>query len=119
MAVVFSGANTHDINLLEATLDHIVVLRPEPDEAHSWSLCLDADYIGSNEKVQSRGYTLHICPRFCSVCLCGCCLAQILARSLLIQGGLHPTYQVESFFPPFVRYLRISSKSCYNHSVNV
>ena len=34
LAIVISGANTHDIKLLEETLDHIVVLRPEPDEEH-------------------------------------------------------------------------------------
>ena len=30
-AVVLSGANTHDVKLLEDTLDHIVVLRPRLD----------------------------------------------------------------------------------------
>ena len=63
LAVVLSGANTHDIKLLEDTLDHIVVLRPEPDEEHPQNLCLDAGYIGSGEKVQSRGYTPHIRSR--------------------------------------------------------
>lgn len=29
LAVVLSGANTHDVKLLEETLDHIVVLHPE------------------------------------------------------------------------------------------
>ena len=32
LAVVLSGANIHDVKLLEDTLDHIVVLRPEADE---------------------------------------------------------------------------------------
>ena len=41
LAVVLSGANTHDIKLLEETLDHIVVLRPKPDEKHPQNLCLD------------------------------------------------------------------------------
>ena len=63
LAVVLSGANTHDVKLLEDTLDHIVVLRPEPDEDHPQNLCLDAGYTGSDEKVQSRGYTSHIRPR--------------------------------------------------------
>jgi len=57
LAVVLSRANTHDVKLLEATLDHIVVLRPEPDEEHPQNLCLDAGYTGSGGKVQSRGYT--------------------------------------------------------------
>lgn len=63
LAVVLSGANTHDIKLLEETLDHIVVLRPEPDEEHPQNLCLDAGYTGSQEKVEQHGYTSHIRPR--------------------------------------------------------
>ena len=63
LAVVLSGANTHDVKLLEETLEHIVVLRPEPDEEHPQNLCLDAGYTGSGEKVQEHGYTPHIRPR--------------------------------------------------------
>lgn len=59
LAVVLSGANTHDVKLLEETLEHIVVLRPEPDEEHPQNLCLDAGYT----KVHKRGYTPHIRPR--------------------------------------------------------
>ena len=51
LAVVLSGANTHDVKLLEDTLDHIVALRPEADEEHPQNLCLDAGYTGSGEKV--------------------------------------------------------------------
>lgn len=63
LAVVLSGANTHDVKLLEDTLDSMVVLRPEADEEHPQNLCLDAGYTGSGEKVLSRGYTPHIRPR--------------------------------------------------------
>ena len=63
LAVVLSGANTHDVKLLEDTLDHIVVLRPVPDQEHPQNLCLDAGYTGSAEKVESRGYIPHIRPR--------------------------------------------------------
>jgi len=63
LAVGLSGANTHDIKLVEETLDHIVILRPEPDEDHPQNLCLDAGYTGGQEKVQQRGYTPHIRPR--------------------------------------------------------
>ena len=63
LAVVLSGANTHDVKLLEDTLDGIVVMRSEPDEEHPQNLCLDAGYSGSDEKVLSRGYTPHIRPR--------------------------------------------------------
>ena len=34
LAVVLSGANTHDVKLLEDTLYHIVVLRPEADKEY-------------------------------------------------------------------------------------
>ncbi len=51
LAVILSGANTYDVKLLEETLDHIVVPRPEPDENHPQNLCLDAGYTGSQEKV--------------------------------------------------------------------
>lgn len=40
LAVVLSGSNTHDIKLLEDTLDHIVILRPEPDEEHTRKICV-------------------------------------------------------------------------------
>jgi len=63
LAIVISGANTHDIKLLEETLDHIVVLRPEPDGEHPQNLCLDAGYTGSTEKVELRNYIPHIRPR--------------------------------------------------------
>ena len=63
LAIVISGANTHDIKLLEETLDHIVVLRPEPDEEHPQNLCLDAGYTGSGEAVEQRNYIPHIRPR--------------------------------------------------------
>ena len=63
LAVVLSGANTHDVKLLEETLDHIVLLRPEPDEEHSQNLCLDAGYTGSGDAVEQRNYIPHIRPR--------------------------------------------------------
>ena len=34
LSVVLSGANTHDVKLLEETLDHSVIFRPEPEEGH-------------------------------------------------------------------------------------
>ena len=62
LSVVLSGANTHDVKLLEETLDHIVIFRPQPEEGRPQNLCLDAGYTGSGEKVQERGYTPHIRP---------------------------------------------------------
>ena len=63
LSVVLSGANTHDVTLLEETLDHIVIFRPEPEEDHPQNLCLDAGCTGRGEKVRERVYTPHIRPR--------------------------------------------------------
>jgi putative transposase len=63
LAVVISGANTHDIKLLEETLDSIVIFRPVPSLENPQNLCLDAGYVGSKEAVGRRGYIPHIRPR--------------------------------------------------------
>jgi len=63
IAIATSGANTHDIKLLEKTLDNIVVFRPEPTEENPQNLCLDAGYVGSKDDVEKRGYIAHIRPR--------------------------------------------------------
>jgi len=44
LAVVIAGANVHDTKLLEATLDAIVVERPEVSEDRPQHLCLDKGY---------------------------------------------------------------------------
>lgn len=43
LGVVVDGANAHDAKLLEATIDAIVLDRPEPDEVEQ-HLCLDKGY---------------------------------------------------------------------------
>ena len=63
LSVVLSGANTHDIKLLEATLDKIVISRPAVCEQHPQNLCLDAGYTGSTQSIEVRKYTAHIRPR--------------------------------------------------------
>lgn len=63
LSVVLSGANTHDINLLEETLDNITIARPAVSEGHPQNLCLDAGYTGSTQAVEARHYTAHIRPR--------------------------------------------------------
>ena len=61
LAVAVGGANRHDSRLLAATLDGLVVARPDPEgvEQH---LCLDAAYDGepSRAEAEARGYTHHI-----------------------------------------------------------
>ncbi len=43
LGVVVAGANVHDTKLLEATIEAIVVDRPDPDEGEQ-HLCLDKGY---------------------------------------------------------------------------
>lgn len=63
LSVVVAGANVPDFKLLEATLDAVVVDRPEPTEAAPQHLCLDKGYdkgVALEEAVEARGYTPHI-----------------------------------------------------------
>jgi hypothetical protein len=58
-----SGANTHDVKLLEETLDSIVICRPKPTLEKPQHLCLDAGYTGHDDEVITRMYIPHIRPR--------------------------------------------------------
>ncbi len=62
LAVVVAGANVRDDKLLEATLDAMVVERPEPTEESSQHLCLDKGYDNrlTRELVEERNYIPHI-----------------------------------------------------------
>ncbi len=63
LPVVVAGANVPDFKLLEATLDAIVVERPESSEATPQHLCLDKGYDKGEvveKAVEVRGYTPHI-----------------------------------------------------------
>ena len=44
LALALDGANRHDVKLLSATLDGLVISRPEPTEEQPQHLCLDAAY---------------------------------------------------------------------------
>jgi putative transposase len=44
LALVVDGANRHDVKLLSATLDGLVISRPEPTPEQPQHLCLDAAY---------------------------------------------------------------------------
>jgi putative transposase len=66
LAVVVDGANRNDDKLLAATLDGIVVARPESEEEEvPEHLCLDAGYDSEavRGELDSRGYEAHIRPR--------------------------------------------------------
>jgi putative transposase len=62
LSVMVAGANVRDDKLLTATLDAIVVERPEPTEETPQHLCLDKGYDNrlSREVVQERSYVPHI-----------------------------------------------------------
>ena len=44
LSITVAGANVHDAKLLEATLNAIVVKRPQPTEEEPQHLCLDKGY---------------------------------------------------------------------------
>ncbi len=63
LSVIVAGANVPDFKLLEATLDAIVVERPEPTEQEvPQHMCLDKGYDkpSAREVVERHGYTPHI-----------------------------------------------------------
>jgi putative transposase len=64
LAVAVDGANRHDMKLVVATLDGVVIARPAPDQT-AQDLCLDAgyDYDAVRADVAARGYTAHIRSR--------------------------------------------------------
>jgi len=57
-----ADANVHDTKLLSATLDAIVVERPQPDATRPQHLCLDKGYDNPTGRhaVTDHGYTPHI-----------------------------------------------------------
>lgn len=65
LAVVIDGANRHDMKLLCATLDGIVIARPQPTESQPQHLCLDAgyDYPASRQEVEDHQYVPHMRSR--------------------------------------------------------
>jgi putative transposase len=62
LAIVVAGANVHDTKLLAATLDAIVVARPQPTSERPQHLCLDKAYDNptGEEAVATHGYVPHI-----------------------------------------------------------
>jgi putative transposase len=62
LAMVIAGANVHDTKLLAATLDAIVVQRPQPTMERPQHLCLDLGYDNPTgaEAVTSHRYIAHL-----------------------------------------------------------
>jgi transposase len=65
LAVVVAGANRHDMKLVRATLEQIVVPRPAPTAEQPQGLCLDKgyDYDEVRATVAEFGFTAHIRSR--------------------------------------------------------
>jgi len=55
IGIVLSGANTHDIKLLEETLQSIITAHPEGS-----NICLDAGYVGARTVAEAMGYVAYI-----------------------------------------------------------
>jgi putative transposase len=62
LGAVIDGANVHDTKLLDATIEAIVVDRPEPTEENPQNLCLDKGYDNptGRQAAAKHGYTPHI-----------------------------------------------------------
>src|SRR4051812_19332522 len=62
LAVCIAGANVHDAKLLAATLDAVVVERPQPPEEAPKHLCLDKGYDNptGESAACAAGYVPHI-----------------------------------------------------------
>jgi len=44
IGAVIEGANRHDMRLVRATIESIIIDRPKPPEAHPQGMCLDKGY---------------------------------------------------------------------------
>ena len=64
LGAVIDGANVHDTKLLDATIEAIVVDRPQPTPEEPQNLCLDKGYDNptGRETVAKHNYTPHIRP---------------------------------------------------------
>ena len=62
LAITIAGANVPDAQLLEATIDAIVLERPEPEPDFPQHLCLDKGYDNDTgwEAALDAGYDPHI-----------------------------------------------------------
>src|SRR5512143_128551 len=65
IGLVIDGANRHDMKWVRATLESLVVGRPEPTDDQPQGLCLDKgyDYDEVRASLQEFGFTAHIRAR--------------------------------------------------------
>jgi len=65
IGLAIEGANRHDMKLVRATIEHMVVDRPEPTAEVPHGMCLDKgyDYDEVREILAEFGFTAHITAR--------------------------------------------------------
>jgi transposase len=65
LGLAIDGANRHEMKLVRATLDNLVVARPEPTEEKPQGLCLDKayDYEQVRDSLAAFGFTAHLRAR--------------------------------------------------------
>jgi len=65
IGLAVAGANRHDMKLVRATIDSLVVERPAPTDEQPQGLCLDKgyDYDEVRDLVAEFGFTAHIRSR--------------------------------------------------------
>ena len=65
LSIIVVGANRHDVTQLPATLDAIVIERPEVTPYHPQNLCADAGFTGkpAHEQIVERDYHPHVRSR--------------------------------------------------------
>jgi putative transposase len=65
IGLTIAGANRNDMKLVRATLESIVIKRPEPSEMEKQNMCLDKgyDYDEVRETLAEFGFTAHIRAR--------------------------------------------------------
>lgn len=65
IGLAIEGANRHDMKLVRATIESVVVVRPEPIKERPQGMCLDKgyDYDEVYTILQVFGFTAHVRPR--------------------------------------------------------
>ena len=65
LGLAIEGANRHDMKLVAATLESLVVERPEPTETQPQGMCMDKgyDYQEVRDILTEFGFTAHIRTR--------------------------------------------------------
>lgn len=65
IGLAVEGANRHDMKLVRATIESLVVVRPEPIKERPQGMCLDKgyDYDEVYAILQEFGFTAHVRPR--------------------------------------------------------